>query len=626
MYKKMENFLFLFLIIPLVGSMLSLFPNNKQEKLLYGIALTTICSHTLAALVFTVKAFTGGVFPLHDQGLVLYQSETADFSLSLYFDTITMVYGMVASILTFLVTVFSRFYLHREKGYKRFFNNMLFFYFGINIIIFSGNFETLFIGWEVIGITSFFLIAFYRDRYLPVKNALKVMSLYRLADILLLLGIWACHHVFQKSISFQEIYDLEVHHVAIIKEPVFQLVIPTLFLLVALIKSAQVPFSSWLPRAMEGPTTSSAIFYGSLAVHMGLFLLMRTFPLWEHNPVFQGVVIFFGVVTVGISTTIARVQSTVKTQIAYSSIAQIGIMFIEVALGWYQLALVHFACNAFLRTYQLLVSPSVLHYLIHDQFYNFNPPKKAQTATFWDKLKLSVYVLSIKEWNLDTTMFNIFWQPIKKVGNFLAFIPSKMACYALLPVFFMGFYGIYQQASLPQGFLHIMAEIFAFLGIVLVLKAFTERESALSAWFLVVLNQLFTALSIGYNEQFDITQIYIFLSGVVVSAVLGYVCLRHLMQAGENISLHLFHGHSYERPRLATVFLLACLGLSGFPITPTFIGEDLILGHIHEKQIGLTLMTAFNLILVGLAIFRIYARVFSGPHEKTYHEVAYRSS
>ena len=141
--------------------------------------------------------------------------------------------------------------------------------------------------------------------------------------------------------------------------------IPFLFLLAALVKSAQFPFSSMLPRAMEGPATSSAIFYGSLSVHMGVFLLLRTFPLWDNLLVFKVVVIIFGMITSLFATLIARVQSSVKTQIAYSSIAQIGIIFIEVALGFHTLAIFHFAGNAFLRTYQLLVSPAVLSYLIH---------------------------------------------------------------------------------------------------------------------------------------------------------------------------------------------------------------------------------------------------------------------
>jgi hypothetical protein len=166
-------------------------------------------------------------------------------------------------------------------------------------------------------------------------------------------------------------------------------------------KFAQLPFSSWLSRAMEGPTTSSAIFYGSVSVHIGVFLLLGTYPFWENI-----VVIRIGVVIIGLATGVfaagkARVQSTVKTQIAYSSIVQLGIIFIEVALGFHILALIHFAGNAFLRTYQLLVSPSVLSYLIHDQFYNFITRKHNKKDSAFKKILNSFYVLSIKEWNLD---------------------------------------------------------------------------------------------------------------------------------------------------------------------------------------------------------------------------------
>jgi NADH-quinone oxidoreductase subunit L len=105
------------------------------------------------------------------------------------------------------VAIFSRYYLHREEGFKRFFNTMLLFYAGYNIIIFSGNFETLFIGWEFLGISSFLLIAFYRDRYLPVKNGLKVISVYRLSDICLLLAMWLSHHLWHSNIPFATFND-----------------------------------------------------------------------------------------------------------------------------------------------------------------------------------------------------------------------------------------------------------------------------------------------------------------------------------------------------------------------------------------------------------------------------------
>jgi NADH-quinone oxidoreductase subunit L len=103
------------------------------------------------------------------------------------------------------------------------------------------------------------------------------------------------------------------------------------------------------------------------------------------------------------------------------------------------------------------------------------------------------------------------------------------------------------------------------------------------------------------------------------------MCILKLVREKLSVSLNSFHGHSFVHPRLAFVFVTACLGLAGFPITPTFIGEDLIIGHIHENQVWLTLSIALSFILDGLAIFRIYSRLFLGP-KSTIEGMAYRSS
>jgi NADH-quinone oxidoreductase subunit L len=154
----------------------------------------------------------------------------------------------------------------------------------MTLIIFSGNLETLFIGWEFLGISSFLLIAFYRNRYLPVRNAFKVYSLYRLGDVGLILAMWLSHHLFHHNITFKELPETGFCERTSSKPYVDGCVtISLMILLAAAVKSAQLPFSSWLPRAMEGPTPSSAIFYGSLSVHLGVFILLRTFPFWENQ-------------------------------------------------------------------------------------------------------------------------------------------------------------------------------------------------------------------------------------------------------------------------------------------------------------------------------------------------------
>ena len=136
-------------------------------------------------------------------------------------------------------------------GYKRFFNTLLFFYSGFILIIFSGNLETLFIGWEILGISSFLLIAFYRDRYLPVKNAVKVFSIYRIGDVGLILVMWLSHHIWNANISFDKLFSAELVHAHFEELSSFGLIVAVLIYITAAAKSAQFPFSSWLPRAIS---------------------------------------------------------------------------------------------------------------------------------------------------------------------------------------------------------------------------------------------------------------------------------------------------------------------------------------------------------------------------------------
>jgi len=617
---------FFLLLVPLLSLAIGFTLDNTREKAIFFTSIAGVALNFLLLTGIGLQWLIGGMNPIFIEGPVLFHAAETDIALDLYLDLYSLVYVFTATFIMGIVLIFSRTYVHREKGYKRFFNNLKFFYFGLVMVLISGNLETLFIGWEVLGATSFFLIAFYRGRYLPVKNALKVVSLYRVADIALLLGIWVCHHYFGFSINFN---DLEAWHQPkphVLSEGFYTFFIPFTFLLAAMVKSAQVPFSSWLPRAMEGPTTSSAVFYGSLSVHIGVFLLIRTAPFWEENLLFQVLIGGIGLLTAVVATLTARVQPTIKTQIAYSSVAQIGIMFVEVALGWYTIALVHLVGNALLRSHQLMISPSVLSYRIHDQYFHFQKPVPQATGGFWNKLKMTLFMLGILEFRLDTFMYRYLWMPLKKAGNALRFMDERKTYILALPPYLMGLYGVYHKALLPAGLIGILPELFGLFGCIFILKAFVERKSALNAWVLIIVNQLYLSLAFGFNEAFDFQQVHIFLSGVFISGGLGIWVINKLRRNGEVVTLDQFNGHSYEHPRLSFIFAIAALGLAGFPITPTFIGEDLMLGHVHENQFPLLTLVVLSLILDGLVIFRIYARLFMGPHTKGYHEVAHRSS
>lgn len=621
----MNVFLPYLVLIPIVGFLTVLTLPAKHERLISGLSLLFISAHMLLGQICTFLWLIGNSKTLNFSGPSLISSGGFDFFISLYYDKVSAVFLTLGGILTFLIIVYSRYYMHRETGFKRFFSSVLFFYVGYNTIILAGNFEVLMTGWEVLGISSFLLIAFYRDRYLPVKNALKIFSLYRLGDLGLILTAWISHILMEENITFAKLNDLHLVTEHLSSHSLLGFTIAFLILISAAVKSGQFPFSFWVPRAMEGPTPSSAIFYGSLSVHMGCFILMRTYPIWEHQISARILIGMCGIVTAIVTTGCARVQATVKSQIAYASLTQIGLIFVEIALGLESLALFHLAGNAFLRTYQLLVSPSVVSYLIRAQFYKQVVHEKTIEDSLSSKLRNALYIIAMKEWNLDFAMERFLWRPFKKFGRRISFLrhPLYLALFILLSFAALG-YGYMNNADIET--IHVTSTALAVLGLLLTLQAFAERKQTKKAWTMIAGNHLWIAAAISMNDMWQVHDILIYLSGVIVSWFLGMYILHRLQKIEGLCHLTTFQGHSYDHPTLAFVFLLASLGLSGFPITPTFVGEDLIFHHIPVEQAGLAIATAISYVFNGLAIMRIYARIFLGTHVKTHHEIAHRSA
>ncbi|CAM3679440.1 proton-conducting transporter membrane subunit [Flavobacterium gelidilacus] len=622
----MNELLQFFIALPLLGFIISLLLPERKESLISWVAFGTVFIQLIALIIFIVFWIYDGANHLNLNEATLLKTDHYEFFIDFYFDKISAVYLFIGALLTSMITTYSRYYLHREKGYKRFFNTVLFFFFGYNLAILSGNFETLFIGWEIIGISSFLLIAFYRERYLPVKNAFKVFSIYRIGDIGMILAMWASHHLFHENITFMKMNNFELVNEHLQNHTLIGTFIALSLALAAAAKSAQIPFSSWLPRAMEGPTPSSAIFYGSLSVHLGVFLMLRTFPFWEHQTSMRIAIGLMGLTTSIMAAYMAKVQSSVKSQVAYSSISQIGLIFIEVALGLETLALFHFAGNAFLRTYQLLVSPSVVSYMIREQFYNFQPKAKGIKNTFPKRIEYALYIWSLKEFKLEQFMNFVLWRPLKTLGKSLDFLNLKRLILVFIPTFLLGVLLFEFKASIPLRLLNILPELFAFIGLLFVFKAFSERKSPFVAWILIVLNHFWIALAIVFNEKVDFTELLVYLSGIILAGIVGYLALLKLKKMEFNVNLNQYLGHVYEHPKFAFFFLLAALGVTGFPITTTFIGEDLIFSHIESNQVMLAFFIASSFIVSGIAGIRIYTRLFLGPHIKTYHELPYRSS
>jgi len=282
------------------------------------------------------------------------------FSVKLIFDRLSVPFVILSFVLCGTIAAFATKYMHRERGYNRFFTLYAMFLLGMVTTAVAGTIETLFAGWELVGLSSVLLVAFFQERPAPVRNGLRVWIVYRVSDAALLLAAIVLHHMsgegdFAKLLGADSWPDGR----ASVNEQ--QALIVGMLLLVATAgKSALVPFSGWLPRAMEGPTPSSAVFYGALSVHLGAFMLLRVSPILEVSDWLRASVIVLGLTTALFAYLIGSVQTDIKSALSYASLAQVGIIVAEIGFGFRYIALIHLLGHACLRTLQFVRAPSLL--------------------------------------------------------------------------------------------------------------------------------------------------------------------------------------------------------------------------------------------------------------------------
>ncbi len=598
-------------LLPLLGLLLiALF--GKNEHRIGTLSFWTTHAMGLSILALLVLWANLGGSGYEFEWFTLYERGHYQFPILFYLDKVGAVYLFAIWVIFSVIVRYCRNYLHREIGYKRFFLTIFGFAFGMNMVILAGSIDMLFAGWEIVGISSFLLIAFYRHRVQPVRNALRAYTVYRFCDIGLLLGAWMSHVLFHESDHFSNLAVLFADTAPSPASYPALLIMSLLVFIAASGKSAQFPFCFWLPRAMEGPTPSSAIFYGALSVHLGVFLLLRTTPIWSYHIFTRMLVFSIGLTTVIIASLSEKTQSNIKGQIAYASITQVGIMFMELAAGLETLVLVHFLGNAFLRCYQLLVSPSIVAHMLRvegaiDTGMDINSPAmksrlpKSLRDTLPEVLQNTLYVFALQEGNLERLVRSVLWESLKRIG---AAINACKFWEKLLVG--SGVFGVF-GALIHYGYLgsQLMAIPVALMMVLSSLSAFSQKHSFTWVWNSIAMSCLLAAGAVGFlhpEAQFDIL---LFVSGIVPSWLLGFVVLTKLpgkKQFKETPFAYRAIAETY--PGLSMLLFLSFLGMVGFPITPAFIGEDLLLYHASSQFAWIAALIAISFVINGIAAAR----------------------
>lgn len=281
-------------------------------------------------------------------------------TIDLVADALSVPYVCFSTGLCWLVNAFAGKYLHREPGFTRFFILLTLFGTGMNLMVLADSIDVLFAGWECLGISSALLIGFFHERNNAVRAALRAYTTYRVCDVGLLAASVVVHRAVGSG-DFQRLFDADWPHGTCLVPAATAEIVSLLLVFAALGKSAQVPFSGWLPRAMEGPTPSSAIFYGALSIHAGAYVLLRCESLLEQAPLARLALIVIGAGTALHASAVGKVQTDLKSMLAYASMTQAALIFVEIGLGWRVIPLVHVVSHAILRSLQILRSPSALH-------------------------------------------------------------------------------------------------------------------------------------------------------------------------------------------------------------------------------------------------------------------------
>jgi NAD(P)H-quinone oxidoreductase subunit 5 len=267
-----------------------------------------------------------------------------------------------------------------------------------------------------------------------VSNAFRVLSVYRISDAAMLSAAVLLRH-YAGSDSISLLFGSGTASAVALSGGAATL-IAVLLIVAAGAKSALLPFSSWLPRAMEGPTPSSAVYYGSLSIHAGCFLLLRAAPLLEHAPAARLLAGVLGLATAVFAGIATRVQSDVKSSLAYASLTQVGLIVVEIAIGWYTLAFIHLAGHACFRLLQFLSAPNVLHDLHGiesargDRVAGTDEPLQLLTSA---RIRRRLYFFSLERGFLD--------QGIDRIVDLLFIRPARLMsrvdqwlCGAMLPM------------------------------------------------------------------------------------------------------------------------------------------------------------------------------------------------
>jgi NADH-quinone oxidoreductase subunit L len=438
--------LWLIPLLPFLGFLLNGVLGRYLPKAVVSTIALLFTAAPLALVTSIALQFNSLTLPYVER-LTMPWMETSTFraDFSFLLDPLTLVMLLVVTGVGFLIHIYSVGYMAHEDGYWRYFAYLNLFMFFMLTLVLAENFLLMFVGWEGVGLASYLLVGFYYLRQSAADAGKKAFILNRVGDFGFLLAMFLMIAHFG-SLSYATVFGAVAQHPEM--QGGFLTAIALLLVLGATGKSAQIPLYVWLPDAMEGPTPVSALIHAATMVTAGVYMVVRSHVLFDRSPFALGVVAIIGAATALFAATVGMVQTDIKRVLAYSTISQLGYMFLACGAAAYSAAIFHLVTHAFFKGLLFLAAGSVIHALGGQQqdMRAMGGLRQKIPFTFWT-MSAGVFAISGLPpfsgfFSKDAILYQAFLSPTAgPILWFVGIVTALLTSFYMFRLWYLTFFG-----------------------------------------------------------------------------------------------------------------------------------------------------------------------------------------
>ncbi|MGR3310771.1 MAG: NADH-quinone oxidoreductase subunit L [Candidatus Brocadiales bacterium] len=450
-------------LLPLIAFIINiLFGRRYIKDKAHWIAVPAVIGSFVLAMGAFLDVRAGEVININLYSWIV----SGDFNVSIGFliDQLTAIMLIVVTSISSLIFIYSIGYMRGDRGYYRFFAYLSLFVFSMLILVMANNFLLLYFGWEAVGLCSYFLIGFWFHKKSAADAGKKAFIVNRFGDFGFGLGVILIFLTFG-SLDYLEVFG-NAGSIVNLTMNIFGYEVRTITVICLLLfcgavgKSAQIPLHVWLPDAMEGPTPVSALIHAATMVTAGVFVVARSNPLFTQSSTAMAVVAVVGGVTAIFAATIALVQNDIKRVIAYSTVSQLGYMFLALGVGAYSAGIFHLYTHAYFKALLFLAAGSVIHALHDEQnMQKMGGLKKYMPITYWVFILASLSISGIPGFSGFFSKDEILWRAYSAGGLgkflwFLATIAALLTAFYSFRLIYLTFHGKFRGTHEQEHHLH----------------------------------------------------------------------------------------------------------------------------------------------------------------------------